>query len=151
MALQPVGGGGGGTSGQYTVIYQRPDILVVGLNNVQDAVTVTAMENVYGVVFSFTRSKASWEGGAVQAAASFFAGAIRALAEYQHVVGMAYTQDTNASGNLVDQMAITVGSDDGTQESTFIWPLETLDQQGVYAAVDREFSQLMAVATSTGA
>ena len=149
MALQPVGGGGGGTSGEYTVLYQRPDILVVGVNNVQDAVTVTAQENVYGIVFSFTRSRSSWEGGAVQAAASFYSGAIRALAGYQHVLGLAYTQDTNASGNLIDQMIVTVGTDDGTQAVDFVWPLETLDQQGVYAMVDKTFAQVMAVATAT--
>ena len=150
MALQPVGGGGGEAPGQYRILYQRPDILVVGVNNVQDAVTVTAEENVYGIVFSFTRSTASWEGGAVQAAASFYAGAIRALAGYRNIQGMAYTQDVNASGNLVDQMIITVGTDDGTQAIDFVWPLETLDSQAVYAKADQMFAQLEAVATSTG-
>lgn len=149
MALEPVGGGGGAAAGTYTVLYQRPDILVVGVNNVQDAVTVTVQENTYGIVFSFTRSRSSWEGGAVQAAASFYAGGIQALAGYQHVLGIAYTQDTNASGNLIDQLIITVGTDDGTQAVDLVWPLETIDQPGVYAKVDATFAQVMAVATAT--
>jgi len=149
MALQPVGGGGGAGGGTYTVLYQKPDILIQGVNNVVDAVTVTVQENTYGIVFSFTRSRLSWEGGAVQAAASFFSGNIQALAAYQHVQGIAYTQDTNSSGNLIDQLQITVGTDDGTQEAAFVWPLETIDQQGVYAEVDRVYAQVEAVATST--
>lgn len=150
MALQPVGGGGGAGGGTYKVLNQKPDILIQGVNNVVDAVTVTVEEQTYGIVFSFTRSRTSWEGGAVQAAASFFAGNIQALAAYQHVQGIAYTQDTNAAGNLIDQLSITVGTDDGTQEAAFVWPLETIDQQGVYAMIDKVYAQVEAVATSTG-
>jgi len=150
VALQPVGGGGG-TSGQYVILRQAPDILIQGVNNVVDAVTVTAMEPTYGIVFSFTRSRASWEGGAVQAAASFFASNIKALAEYQHVQGIAYTQDTSASGNLIDQLIVTVGTDDGEQEASFVWPLETVDSPAIYAKADQVFAQVMAVANSTGA
>ena len=152
MALEKLDGGGGGAGGGggYKILYQRPDILVVGVNNVQDAVTVTAQDAEYGIVFSFTRSRSSWEGGAVQAAASFYAGNIQALAAYQHVQGIAYTQDTNASGNLIDQLVITVGSDDGNQEASFVWPLEQVDSQAMYAKVDSVFAQLMAVANSTG-
>ena len=40
-----------------------------GVNNVVDAITVTVQDNVYGIIFAFTRSVKSWEGGAVQAAA----------------------------------------------------------------------------------
>lgn len=149
MALQPVGGGGGAAAGTYTVLYQRPDILVLGVNNVVEAITVTVRENTYGIIFAFTRSRLSWEGGAVQAAASFFSGNIQALAAYQNVVGISYTQDTNASGNLIDQLIITVGTVDQTQEASFVWPLETIDQQGVYAEADRVFGILEAVATST--
>lgn len=147
--MQPVGGGGGAGGGTYKVLYQKPDILIQGVNNVVDAVTVTVEEQTYGIVFSFTRSRTSWEGGAVQAAASFFAGNIQALAAYQHVQGIAYTQDTNAAGNLIDQLSITVGTDDGTQEVAFVWPLETIDQQAVYAMVDQVYAQVEAVATST--
>ena len=149
MALQPVDGGSG-AAGKYRVLYQKPDILIQGVNNVVDAVTVTVQDQVYGITFSFTRSRTSWEGGAVQAAASFFASNIQALAGYQHVQGIAYTQDTNAAGELIDQLSITVGTDDGTQEASYVWPLETIDQQGVYAEADRVFAQLEAVATSTG-
>ena len=153
MALEKLdgGAGGGGGAGGYRILYQRPDILVVGVSNVQDAVTVTAQDTEYGVVFSFTRSRSSWEGGAVQAAASFYASNIQALAQYRHVQGIGYTQDTNASGNLIDQLIITVGTDDGSQEANFVWPLEQVDSQAMYARVDSVFAQLMAVANSTGA
>lgn len=149
MALEPVGGGGG-SSGARQILYQRPDILYVSPTIVQDAVTVTVRDLIYGVVFQFTRSKQSWEGGAVETAATFFANNIQALAAYRHVIGIGYTQSDSASGNLIDQLIVTVGSDDGSQESSFLWPLETVDSQGVYAKVDSEFAQLMAVANSTG-
>jgi len=149
MALEPVGGGGG-NAGTFRILRQAPDLLVQGVNNVVDAVTVTALEPTYGIVFSFTRSRSSWEGGAVQAAASFFATNIKALAEYRHVQGIAYTQDTSASGNLIDQLIITVGTDDGEQEATFTWPLETVDSQGVYAKADAVYAQVLEVANATG-
>jgi len=150
MALEKLDGGGGAAAGTYKVLLQKPDILVQGVNNVVDAVTATVQEMEYGIVFSFTRSRSSWEGGAVQAAASFFAGNIQALAGYRHVQGISYTQDTNASGNLIDQLVITVGTDDGDQEASFVWPLEQVDSQAVYAKVDSVFAQVMAVANSTG-
>lgn len=149
MALQPAEGGGG-ISGKYQILYQRPDILVVGVNNVQDAVTVTAQDGEYGIVFSFTRSRQSWEGGAVQAAASFYAGQIQAMAGHPNVVGMTYTQDTNASGNLVDQMVVTVGSPDGSQEASFTWPLETIGGTGAIGEADRVYGVMMQIAASTG-
>jgi hypothetical protein len=147
MALQPVEGGGG-IAGSYQIISQRPDLLVVGTNTVQDAVTVTARDKIYGVTFSFTRSTKSWEGGAVQAAASFYAGAIQGLAAHPHVLGMTYTQDVNQSGNLIDSMEITVGTDDGEQAASFVWPLETLDGLGVYSKADAVYANLVAVAES---
>jgi hypothetical protein len=149
VALEPVGDSGG-VGGAYKILYQRPDILVVGVNNVQDAVTVTAQDGVYGVVFSFTRSTKSWEGGLVQVAASFYAGMIQAMAGHAHVFGLTYTQDTNASGNLVDQIAVTVASDDGNQEATFVWPLETIGETAALTKADAVYAQLMAVAASTG-
>ena len=150
MALEKLDGGGGAAAGTYKVLLQKPDILTQGVNNVVDAVTVTVQELEYGIVFSFTRSRSSWEGGAVQAAASFFAGNIQALAAYRHVLGIGYTQDTSVSGNLIDQLVITVGTDDGDQEASFTWPLEQVDSQAVYAKVDSVFAQVMAVANSTG-
>ncbi len=151
MALEKLDGGGGGGAGSRKILLQRPDILTLGVNNVVDAITATVQDLVYGVVFSFTRSTASWEGGAVETAATFYANNIQALAGYQHVLGLGYTQDTNASGNLIDQMIVTVGTDDGDQQAQFVWPLETLDGQGVYAKVDATFAHLMEVANSTGA
>lgn len=148
MALQPAEGGGG-IAGVYRILYQRPDILVIGVNNVQDAVTVTAQDLLYGIVFSFTRSRQSWEGGAVQAAASFYAGQIQAIAQHPNVVGLSYTQDTNASGNLVDQMIVTVGSADGTQEASFTWPLETIGGSGAIGMADSVYATMMQIAAST--
>lgn len=151
MALEKLDGGGGASPGQYKILAQRPDILIQGVNRVVDAVTVTAQDLIYGVVFSFTRPTSTWEGGAVQAAASLYAGNIQALAGYQHVQGLAYTQDTNASGNLIDQLIVTVGDDSGDNEVNFVTPLETIDGQGVYARVDQVFTHLMDIANSTGA
>lgn len=150
MALEKLDGGSGGGAGTYRVLLQKPDILTRGVNDVVDAVTATVQEMEYGIVFAFTRSRSSWEGGAIQAAASFFAGNIQALAAYRHVLGIGYTQDTSASGNLIDQLVITVGTDDGDQEASFVWPLEQVDSQAVYAKVDAVFANVLAVATSGG-
>lgn len=145
MALAPVGGGEVGT-GAYRVLSQRPDLLVVGPSTVEDAVTVTAEDTLYGISFSFTRSTQSWEGGAVQAAASFYAANIQEVAGSPHVQGLSYTQGVNASGNLVDQMEVTVGTDDGTQQVSFVWPLETLNTSPMYARLDQVYNNLLTVA-----
>lgn len=150
MALEKPGGGDSGGSSSYKVLLQRPDVLVQGVNDVVDAVTVTVQDGIYGIVFSFTRSRSSWEGGAVQAAASFYAGMVQAMAGYQHTQGMAYTQDTNASGQLVDQIVVTVGTDDGSQQASFTWPLETIGEPAAFAKADQVFENLMTVASSTG-
>lgn len=150
MALQPPDGGGG-PSASYKILTQRDDILMQGVSNVVPAVTVTALDGIYGIMFSFTRSTASWEGGAVQAAASFYAGMIQAMAQHPHVQGLAYTQDTNASGNLIDQMIVTVGTDDGEQEASFVWPLETIGEAGAFNRADAVYNNLITVANSTGA
>src|SRR5690242_13034247 len=126
MALAPVDGGSGGSTGAYHIDNQRDDLLVNGAI-VKDAVTVTAHDTIYGISFSFTRAKDTWEGGAVQAAASFYAGNIQAVAGSPHVIGMVYTQDVNGSGNLIDSMEVHVGTDDGANDVSFVWPLETIN------------------------
>ena len=150
MVLPVLEGGPEGTTGAYRVLGQEPTILVRGANQVVDAVTVTAQDATYGVVFQFTKSKAEWEGQIVTVAAADRASWIQVMAQHEHVIGMAYVQNVTGAGLLQDAMEITVGTDDGAQAVTLTWPLDSLNTPAAFAAVDTAWSRLMAVANSGG-
>jgi len=58
------------------------------------------------------------------------------MAQHDHVIGMAYTQDVNAAGTLVDQMIITVGTPDGEQAADLTIPLSALNNPSSFQKVD---------------
>lgn len=150
MVLPAGDGGAGGTTGTYAILGQEPTIMVQGANRAVDAVTVTAQDGVYGVVFQFTKSRLEWEGQIVTVAAADRASWIQVMAQHQHVIGMAYAQDVNSAGLLRDVMVMTVGTPDGAQAVDVSWPLDALNTPGAFQAVDDAFARLMAVAASTG-
>jgi hypothetical protein len=136
MALPVEPDGAGADPGSFTVIGQYPDLLVQSATRVVNAETIVARENIYGVSFQFTIPMTEYMGEGPQAAAGLRAGWIQAMAQHQHVIGMAYTQDVNASGTLVDQMIITVGTPDGEQSADLTIPLSALNAPSSFQKVD---------------
>jgi len=136
MALVPEPDGGGTEPGSFTVTGQYPDILVQSATRVVNAETIVARENIYGISFQFTIPMAEYMGAGPQASAGLRAGWIQAMAQHDHVIGMAYTQDVNASGTLVDQMVITVGTPDGEQSADLTLPLSQLNSPASFQRVD---------------
>ena len=136
MALPVEVDGGGAEPGSFTVLGQYPDLLVQSATRVVNAETIIAKENIYGVGFQFTIPMTEYMGAGPQASAGLRAGWIQAMAAHAHVVGMAYTQDVNASGTLVDQMIITVGTPDGENTADLTIPLSQLNAPGAFQQVD---------------
>ncbi len=136
MALPVDPDGGGAAPGSFTVLGQYPDLLVQSATRVVNAETIVARENIYGVSYQFTIPMTEYTGAGPEASAGLRAGWIQAMAGHDHVVGMAYTQDVNASGTLVDQMVITVGTPDGENTADLTIPLASLNAPGAFQQVD---------------
>ncbi len=136
MALPVEVDGAGAEPGSFTVEGQYPDLLVQSATRVVNAETIVARENIYGVSYQFTIPMTEYMGAGPDASAGLRAGWIQAMAAHDHVIGMAYTQDVNASGTLVDQMVITVGTPDGEQAADLTIPLSALNSPASFQKVD---------------
>jgi len=136
MVLPVDDGGGGANPGDFTVLGQYPDLLVQSATRVVNAQTIIAKDDLYGISFQFTIPMTEYMGAGPEASAGLRAGWIEAMAQHQHVIGMAYTQDVNAAGTLVDQMIITVGTPDGEQAADLTIPLSALNNPSSFQKVD---------------
>ena len=143
------GGGGEATSGQFTVLGQAPTILVQGAGTVVDAMTITVNDSLYGVIFSFTITRADWLGTGTQLAAQQYATWVQAIGALPSVVGLGYAQDVNAAGLLIDMLIVTVGTPDGLQTAIATVPLATSNSPAAFAAIAAAYAQLTAVAALT--
>lgn len=131
--------GAGGAPGSYTIVSQNSTSLVQGNGDVVDAVTLAATENIYGVWFQVTVTRAAWNeaagiaaagaGGAGEGTAATVlvgqaAGLIQALGGLAPVTAINYQQNTNAAGLLIDQLLVTVSSPDGLSNIDVTVPLD---------------------------
>lgn len=140
-------GGGADSTGSYRVIASHADLLVRG-QNVQPAQTVQAEALRHGIVFGFTVPRdgpTGFYGGGVQAAAGLRAGWIDAMAQDQYVLGMSWSQDTNAGGDLIDVMDITVGDPAGEFQTQVTIPLEQLNAVASFQRVADAYAALVAI------
>lgn len=149
MVLPAGDGGAPSTTGGFHVISQRPDLLVRSASDVVDAVTITAEDDVFLVIFSFTISRQEWQGIGTQVAAADRALWIQTMAMHEHVVAMTYSQDVNAAGTLRDVMVMTVGTPDGNHAADVAWPLTSLNTPGAFQAVDNAYATLVKTAGLT--
>lgn len=140
-------GGGADSTGSYRVISSHADLFVRG-QNVQPAQTVQAEALRHGIVFGFTVPRdgpTGFYGGGVQAAAGLRAGWIDAMAQDQYVLGMSWSQDTNAGGDLIDVMDITVGDPAGDFQTQVTIPLEALNAPASFQRVADAYAALVAI------
>lgn len=143
--LAQTGEGSGGSAGTYTVTGTLPAILVVSGGKTVDAITVYASENVYGVTYEFTIPMTTFMGEGPDAAAGLYAGYIQAYGSIAYVQGIQYARDTNASGNLIDTLIITVGSADLSFLADVSIPLLTADTPANFGVVGNAWAKLQAL------
>lgn len=157
-------GGAGATPGSYSVISQAPTILVQGANQVVDAMTITILVKTVQVVASFTVPRTVWAaatttagagaGGAatpdaVHVLASQYAALIEALAILAPVVGIAYAQDVNVAGFLIDTLNVTIATPDGAQVAIVNVPFDPAQETAANNAILAAYANLVAVAALT--
>lgn len=164
MPLDNSLGGAGATPGSYTVVAQSPTILVQGANSVVDAMTITILVSTVQVQASFTVPRTVWQaaagtvaagaGGAgvttgVGELASEYAALIEALALLAPVVGIAYAQDVNVAGFLIDTLNVTIATPDGTQSAIVNVPFNPAQETAANNAILAAYQNLLAVAALT--
>lgn len=164
MPLDNTLGGAGATPGSYTVVGQQPTILVQGASTVVDAMTITINVTTVQVIASFTVPRSVWlaagttagagAGGAgtstgVGVLASEYAALIEALALLAPVVAIAYAQDVNAAGLLVDTLNVTIATPDGAQSAIVPVPFNPALETAANNAILAAYANLQAVAALT--
>lgn len=111
--------------------------------------TITVNDSLYGVIFSFTITRADWLGTGTQLAAQQYATWVQAIGALPSVVGLAYAQDVNSAGLLVDTLIVTVGTPDGLQTAIATVPLATSNSPAAFATIAAAYSQLTTIAALT--
>jgi len=151
MALEPVGGGdgGGAPAGSFKVLGQTPAIQVYAGTKVRDAVNITVQELTYGVTFSFTIPRTEWIGMGTQGEASLYASWVQYIGARDHVVGLNYTEDVNASGNLTDMLLVTLATPDGNNTAEVEIELSQANAGATFAKLDAAYQVLVDTAALT--
>lgn len=92
-----------------------------------DAVRMKVQDLVYGVVFSFTVARTVYDELGWQALAGEYAAKVQAIGSFVGTQGIQYVPDTNGSGQIVDNLIVTVGTEDGFVSIDVEVPLATSD------------------------
>lgn len=116
-------GGALAPPGSYTEIDARSIIEVYGAGNTRDAVVVTVQDNIYGIIFSFTIPRTTWDEEGFATAGGEYAGVVQAIAAMQEVIGVGYTQEPNPSGLLLDKLVVTIADPNDLAEIDVTVPL----------------------------
>lgn len=143
----PVNVGDDGSSppaGSFKVLGQTPSILVQGGTKVVDAMSITVEDQLYGVTFTFTIPRTEWAGSGTQNWASLYTTWVNALAAHDYVQGLSYTQDVNASGNLVDMLVVTVGTPDNENIADVEIELSKANSPASFGALQAAYDKLIA-------
>lgn len=146
MSLPPLEGDLGGVTGAFKVLSQEPTVLNRGANDVVDAMKITVQDKVYGVVFSFTIPRTEWAGEGTRVAAADYASYVQTIGGHEHVVGLAYAQDTDAATMLYDSLVVIVGTPDGDNTAEVQLDMRQLNTPGAFSKIDATYNHLAAVA-----
>jgi hypothetical protein len=144
-----LGSGGGAAPGSFRVLGQVPAIQVYAGTKVRDAVQITVQELTYGVTFSFTIPRTEWAGEGTQGAAELYAGWVQYIGARDHVVGLSYTEDVNASGNLTDMLLVTLATPDGNNVAEVEVELAQANTEATFGKLDAAYQTLVATAALT--
>lgn len=127
MSLEPIGAGAVADSGTWEKIGAVSTLKIVSGTQTIDAVRMTVRELTYGVTFSFTVARKVYDELGWQALAGEYAAKVEAVGSFAGTQGITYIQDVNGSQELVDELIVTVGTDDGLVSVDVEIPLATAD------------------------
>lgn len=98
-----------------------------------DAVRMKVQDLIYGVVFSFTVARSVYDEAGWQALAGEYAAKVQAIGSFVGTQGIQYVPETSPSGQITDNLIVTVGTDDWFVLIDVEIPLATSDTPAVSA------------------
>lgn len=107
------GGSTGATPGSYSKVGAVSTLKIISGNLTVDAVRLTVREDTYGVVFSFTVPKSTYDALGWTTVAGEYAATVQQYGAFVGTTGISYAPDSNGAGELIDTLIVTVGTDDG--------------------------------------
>lgn len=107
------GGSTGAPVGSYSKVGAVSALKIVSGNLTIDAVRLTVRDDIYGVIFSFTVPRAEYDALGWTTVAGEYAATVQNYGAYVGTTGISYAPDSNGSGELIDTLIVTVGTDDG--------------------------------------
>ena len=136
-------GGALAPPGSYTEIDSRSIIEVYGAGNTRDAVVVTVQDNIYGIIFSFTIDRVTWDEEGFATAGGEYAGVVQSIAGMQEVVGVGYTQEPDPSGLLLDKLIVTIADPTGNFQVDVTVPLSVDSPQVAVKLITDAYNTLL--------
>ena len=154
--MLPINPDSGGTSPEeaaYTLVGAARTSRVVGDNNIQDVISVTAQSKMFLVTYTWFVDPANWNASGAPGIVGTKTAEVNVVCAHDHVIGFRTMQDQDASRLLVNYAIITVGTDDGgiqDENSPSYHPVR-MDQLGTPApfnAIDAVWGTLAALGTT---
>lgn len=144
MPLDNAIDGAGAAPGSYHKVGAVSTMKLISGSKTIDAVRMTVRETVYGVVFSFTVAKSTYDALGWETLASEYAAVVQSLGAFEGTTGIQYVQDTNGSNELQDMLIVTVGTDDGLVAIDVEVPLTTANVNTNYNKVVNAYQTAIA-------
>lgn len=148
MSLEPVGAGTFADPGTYSKVGAVSTLKIVSGTQTIDAVRMTVVEHTYGVVFSFTVSKLTYDELGWQSVAALYASKVQAIGSYVGTTGMEYFPMSTPGKELVDALIVTLGTPDGLVAIDVEVPLATSDTPAGVALYENAYTTAMAGLTA---
>jgi hypothetical protein len=145
MPIDAQGGGDVGDGGSVHNVTSRDTILVQPGGAVVDAATISAVDGIYGIAFSFTIPKTDWRAEVIHVSASNYASYIQTIAAHDHVTAAWYAPDTNAAGLLIDTLVVVVATSDGLSSASVEIPFAILNTPQAFARIDAAYNELVSI------
>lgn len=144
MPLDNSIGGAGAAPGSYQKVGAVSTLKIVSGTQTVDAVRMTVQETMFGVLFSFTVTKAIYDALGWQTLASEYAAVVQSLGEFEGTQGIVYVPDVNAAQQIIDTLIVTVGTPDGLVSIDVQIPLSTTNVSANYDKVVNAYNAAIA-------
>ena len=107
----------------YDVVAQYPTVQFLGGTQTQDVVAVGIVTRGHQVYVEFNIPRNIYSAQEVKNYSTGYTGSVEQFFEVPGVTGVAWSQQPNASGNLIPTLTFTVESTSGLSAATFSVPL----------------------------
>lgn len=107
----------------FDVVTQYPTVEFLGGTQTRDVVAVGIVTRGHQVYVEFNIPRNIYNAQAVKNYATGYTGSVEQFFEVPHITGVVWSQEPNASGNLIPTLTFTVSSTSGLSAATFSVPL----------------------------